>query len=46
MILLKFSIEYLHVITRSDYKFHVIWQSDSYILLSNLSKILSLLPHL
>jgi hypothetical protein len=45
-ILLKFGIDYLRFITPSDYEFHVIRHSDSYILLSNLSEILSLLPHL
>jgi hypothetical protein len=44
-ILLKFGIEYLHVITPSDYELHVIGRSNSYILLSNLSEILSF-PHL
>jgi len=42
----KFGIDYLHAITPSDYEFHVIWHSDSYILLSNISEILSEFLHL
>jgi hypothetical protein len=45
-ILLKFGIEYRHVITPSDYEIHANRYSDSYILLRCLCEILSKLPHL
>jgi hypothetical protein len=45
-VLLKFGIDYFHVLAPSDYELHAIGQSESYILLRCQNEIFSLLPYL